>query len=146
MTVSNDEVARRVGLIGTGVCTQCAGTCDLDKSLCGECISPRRGRVRETDPYRKVWDTVDDHEKELMESVKNGTLFCPTPAIIAERHRNAERYYRGKAENTVGAEALVLSREAEIESRLAGHMDNLDVKIKKAVARKEFSFIVRKGA
>lgn len=41
--------------------------------------------TRETDPYKKVWNSVEDHEAELLESVKNSTMFVPTWEVIALR-------------------------------------------------------------
>ncbi len=47
--------------------------------------------TREPDPYKKVWNSVEDHEAELLESVKNSTMFVPTLEVLAYRYVSRSR-------------------------------------------------------
>lgn len=53
--------------------------------------------VRETDPYKKVWNSVEDHEGDLLESVKNSTMFVPTWEVLAHRYVSRSRFLLSKA-------------------------------------------------
>lgn len=141
-----EQVARREAAIGTGVCAECEAPCDMDKGLCDHCRMPRRSRDTEpANPYKKVWTSVEDEEKYILDSVRNGTLFIPTPAIMAERHRATARYCRNKARtlDTVAADQAMT--EAENRDNLAKVMDALDNEIKAIKRPKEFGFTVKEG-
>jgi hypothetical protein len=67
---------------------------------CASCTvqeNRRITRIREANPYKKVWDTVEDAEAVLLEWVKNGTLFAPTWEELAHRHISKSRYLLNKA-------------------------------------------------
>lgn len=138
-------VARRLAAIGTGVCASCEGTCDTDMGLCGPCRAPRRTRVIEaSNPYKKVWNSVEDEESFILDAVRNGTLFVPTPAILAERHRSTARYYRARAQAVgvaVGHTAMQKARESE---SLAEAMDEYGETVNNMKRPKEFGFTVTK--
>lgn len=62
---------------------------------CGECtvVENRRiTRIKESNPYKKVWNTAEDEEAILLEWVKNGTLFAPTNEELARRHMSDARF------------------------------------------------------
>lgn len=47
---------------------------------------------RSIDPYKKVWDSVEDHESVVQDWTKNGTLFVPTWEEMAYRYMSKARY------------------------------------------------------
>lgn len=134
---------RREAAIGTGICADCGGSSKMDKGLCDPCHIPRKGRAAEiTNPYKKVWNTVEDEESALMNAVRNGTLFVPTYAIIAERSRSTARYLKDKAERIGGVEGRSLLKDAMVQENLAESMDEADNEMKKLRKPKEFGFRV----
>ena len=62
--------------------------------------------TREIDPYTKVWNSVEDHEGDLLEMVKNGTMFVPTWEVMGHRYVSRSKFL------------LALARKQE--SRAAG--------------------------
>lgn len=76
--------------------------------------------AKEIDPYKKVWNSVDDHESELLEWVKNGTLFVPTWEELARRHMSKARHLLAKARasgRTV--EGISIFNEAMLQRNIA---------------------------
>jgi len=57
----------------------------------------RASRVTEGDPYKKVWNSVDDEEASILESMRNGTLFTPTMADLSRRHMGRAKFLLKKA-------------------------------------------------
>lgn len=53
--------------------------------------------AKEIDPYKKVWNSVEDHESDITEWAKNGTLFVPTWEEMAHRHASKARYLLAQA-------------------------------------------------
>lgn len=143
--VSLDErMARREAAIGTGICADCGGSCNLDKGLCATCHHPRKGRTVEVaNPYKNVWAAVENEEIALLNAVRNGTLFVPNWAVLAERHRSTARYLTLKAQGmgVVGGHAAL--KEAEFHARMADAMEKENDKVVKAMSQKEYRFIVK---
>ena len=93
MSTNLDEV---IGLCR--FCTKPLG--DSPPPACAACVgleTRRITRLKETDPYKKVWNTVEDEESILLEWVKNGTLFVPTLEELARRHVSSAKYLLNKA-------------------------------------------------
>lgn len=120
MSTNLDEV------IGTcRFCTKPLG--ESPPPACAECVGleARRTatRLRETDPYKKVWNAVEDEEAALLSWVRNGTLFVPTMEELARRHISTARYHLAKARrHGRSAEGLAAFEEAIIHRRLAQNM------------------------
>lgn len=116
MSTNLDEV------IGTcRFCTKPLG--ESPPPACAECIGLEKGRVtnlKEKDPYKKVWNSVEDEESALLGWIKNGTLFAPTWEELARRHISTAKYHLKKA-RTHGrsAEGLAAFEEATIHRTLA---------------------------
>lgn len=137
-------IARRESFIGTGICADCGEPSDMDKGLCNDCHIPRKGRAGEVaNPYKKVWNAVEDEEVTLLNSVRNGTLFVPTYAILAERSRSTARYLtdRAKKMGVVGGHAAL--KEADGHIRQAEAMEKMDNKIKEMRQPRVFGFTVK---
>lgn len=70
---------------------------------CVDCVKVENIRltkptnIKESDPYKKTWNTVADEEKSLKEWTKNGNLFTPNHGEIAQRHMSTARYLLNKA-------------------------------------------------
>lgn len=76
------------------------------------------------DPYKKVWNSVEDEEGELLAWVKNGTLFVPTWEVLALRYVAKSRSLLVKARNQ--------------ESKAAGRKIFQDAMIYRTMAEKAF--------
>jgi hypothetical protein len=108
-----------------GMCRFC--TKPLGESpppACAECVGleARRTttRLKETDPYKKVWNAVEDEEAVLLSWVRNGTLFVPTLEELARRHVSTAKYHLNKARiHGRSAEGLAAFEEALIQRKLA---------------------------
>lgn len=139
-------VARRLAAIGTGVCASCDGTCDTDMGLCESCRAPRRTRVIEaSNPYKKVWNSMEDEESTILDAVRNGTLFVPTPAILADRHRSTERHLRRQAEKQGPIIGRTANKDADTQAHLAASMDEYGQHINKLKRPSNFGFTVKEG-
>lgn len=119
MSTNLDEV------IGTcRFCTKPLG--ESPPPACAECVGLEKGRVtslKEKDPYKKVWNAVEDEEKALLSWVKNGTLFVPTLEELARRHISTAKYHLNKARrHGRSAEGLAAFEEAMIQRKLAKQM------------------------
>lgn len=53
--------------------------------------------MKENNPYKIVWDSVEQHETSLQDWVKNGTLFPPTMEELARRHMSQARFLLSRA-------------------------------------------------
>lgn len=112
-----------------GLCRICNGPLgESPPPACATCVGQdrRHTRKKESDPYKKVWNTVEDEEAILLEWVKNGTLFVPTPEELALRHVATARYLLKKARD-VGPFAdydkrLALFEEAMFHRNMAKEM------------------------
>lgn len=129
MSTNLDEV------IGTcRFCTKPLG--ESPPPACAECAGLEKGRItnlKEKDPYKKVWNSIEDEESELLAWVKNGTLFVPTLEELARRHISTARHHLVKARrHGRSAEGLAAFEEAAIHQRLARKMLDLhhDVLVK----------------
>lgn len=108
MSIDLDEVIGKCRF-----CTKPLG--DLPPPACAACVGleKKATRYRESDPYKKVWNSVEDEEAELLSWVKNGTLFIPTWAEMARRHMSAARYLLRRArEHGRSAEGISVFQEA----------------------------------
>ena len=127
MSINLDEV---IGLCR--ICNQSLG--ESPPPACANCMAPgskRKTTKKETDPYKKVWNAVEDEEADLLLWNKNGTLFVPTREELAKRHMSTARHQLSKARKlgrcAAGIEAF---NEALIQRKLAqtmldGHRDIL---------------------
>jgi hypothetical protein len=76
--------------------------------------------MKEKDPYKKVWNSVEDEEAELLSWVKNGTLFVPTLEELARRHVSSAKYLLAKARRLGRSAAGIESfEEALIHQKFA---------------------------
>lgn len=80
--------------------------------------------TREPDPYKKVWNSVEDHEAELLESVKNSTMFVPTLETLAYRYVSRSR--------------ALLAEARKQESKAAGRKIFEDAMFYRNMAAKSF--------
>lgn len=64
---------------------------------CAEQDHRRITRLKESDPYKKVWNSVEDEEGEILNWVKNGTMFVPTWEVLALRAVSQARFLLAKA-------------------------------------------------
>lgn len=84
-----------------GTCRFCSKPLgELPPPSCADCVGPEKRRItnnRENDPYKKVWNSVEDEEGELLARVKNGTLFVPTWEELARRNVSHSRSLLAKA-------------------------------------------------
>lgn len=84
-----------------GKCRECAS--DLGNTpppYCTDCAGKEARRathVRESNPYKKVWNSVEDEESSLVEAAANNTLFCPTAGELALRSMGTARYFLAQA-------------------------------------------------
>lgn len=102
--------------------------------------SRAKGRKEDPNPYKKVWNSVEDEESFILDAVKNGTLFVPTAADIARRDRAAQRYWEGRTGEVVGALA---EEKVAFHGRMAEAMEAMDLKISSVKRPKDFSFTVK---
>jgi hypothetical protein len=93
MAINLDEII--------GLCRLCGGSLgESPPPTCANCErqeSRRTTKIKERDPYKKVWNSVEDEEAELLSWVKNGTLFVPTREELAKRHIAHARYLLSRA-------------------------------------------------
>lgn len=93
---------------------------------CAECVgleTRRITKIKETDPYKKVWNTVEDEEAILLSWVRNGTLFVPTLEELAIRHVGTARHLLWKARKLGRcAEGISLFEEAVLQRNIAKEM------------------------
>lgn len=101
--------------------------------------SRAKGHKEDPNPYKKVWNSVEDEESYILDAVKNGTLFVPTPAEIARRDRDSQRYWEGRTD-LMGDLA---EQEAGFHRRMAENMETLETKINSVKRPKVFSFTVK---
>lgn len=80
--------------------------------------------VKEIDPYKKVWNSVEDHEGDLLEMVKNGTMFVPTWEVMARRYASRSRF--------------LLAQARKQESKAAGKKIFQDALLYRNMAEKAF--------
>lgn len=66
-------------------------------AICAEHERRRITKLKENDPYKKVWNSVEDEEGDLLSWVKNGTLFVPTWEEMALRSISHSRSLLAKA-------------------------------------------------
>lgn len=106
--------------------------------------APSRAKDRKEDPnpYKKVWNSVDDEESYILDAVKNGTLFVPTAADMARRDRASQRYWEGRTDEVVGALAEDM---ASFHGRMAEAMEAMEAKIQSVKRPKYFSFTVKEN-
>lgn len=93
MSTNLDEV---IGLCR--YCTKPLG--DSPPPACAHCIGLETkgiSRIKQPDPYKKVWNTAEDEEAVLLEWVKNGTLFVPTWEDLARRHVSKAKFLLNQA-------------------------------------------------
>ena len=118
MSANLDEV------IGTcRFCTKPLG--DSPPPACANCIKQERRitTAKERNPYKKVWNAVEDEEAALITWVKNGTLFVPTLEEMAKRHMSADRHKLSKARKLGrSAEGIEAFNEALFQRRMAKHL------------------------
>lgn len=139
------QIALREESIGTGLCATCEGPCDLDKGLCDACRSPRGSRsVEASNPYKKVWNSVEDEEKFILDSVRNNALFIPTPAILADRHRASARHWRRQATKLGTVAGRTALKEAEFHDRMAASSERYGEAINEKKRPRSFTFTVVK--
>lgn len=79
---------------------------------------------KEPNPYKKVWNSAEDHEAELLESVKNCTMFVPTWEVMAHRY--------------IGRSKSLLAKARAQESRAAGRKVFQDAMFYRNMAEKAF--------
>jgi hypothetical protein len=76
--------------------------------------------VKDVDPYKKVWNSVEDHESDITEWVKNGTLFVPTWEELARRHMSKARHLLAKARSAGRTvEGISIFNEAILQREMA---------------------------
>ena len=102
--------------------------------------SRAKGHKEDPNPYKKVWNSVEDEESYILDAVKNGTLFVPTAADIARRDRASQRYWEGRTDEIVGGLATEM---AEFHGRMAEAMEAMELKIHSVKRPKVFSFTVK---
>lgn len=111
-----------------GLCRECGdalgGAPPPNCIKCTEQYKYRGTHHREQDPYRKVWNTVEDEEGELLSWVRNGTLFVPTWEEIGLR--------------CVSHSKALLKKAREQESKAAGRKLFKDAMIYRNLAEKSF--------
>lgn len=110
-----------------GLCRFC--TKPLGESpppACADCVGMEVRRTtssKESDPYKKVWNSVEDEEAQLLSWVKNGTLFVPTMEELARRHVSAAKYHLAKARRLGrSAEGIANFEEALLQRKFAKEM------------------------
>lgn len=84
-----------------GLCRICAKSLGESPppncASCAEQEQRRITRIKERDPYQKVWNSVEDEEGDILSWVKNGTLFVPTWEDLARRAVSHSRSLLAKA-------------------------------------------------
>lgn len=109
-----------------GLCRFCAKPLgDSPPPACAACIGleKRATRHKETDPYKKVWNTVEDEEAILLSWVRNGTLFVPTLEELARRHVSTAKYLLSKARKLGrSAEGISMFEDAMFHRNMAKKM------------------------
>lgn len=125
MSTNLDEV---IGLCR--FCTKPLG--DSPPPACAACVGleKKATKAKQTDPYKKVWNAVEDEEATLLAWVKNGTLFVPTQEELARRHVSTAKYLLNKA-RTLGrsAEGLSVFDEAMFHRNMAKDLFDKHVNI-----------------
>lgn len=98
---------------------------------------------RHDDPYKKVWNSVEDEESDLLNAVKNGTLFEPTRAELARRHMSTARYLLKRA-RTLGrtVEGRMVFEEAVSHRNIAEKMLKSHYEMLRKAKPQYFSFTV----
>lgn len=109
-----------------GLCRDCGESLgDMPPPYCTKCASHERKRissVKEKDPYKKVWDSAEDEEAELLSWVKNGTLFVPTWEEMSRRHASTAKYLLARARKLGRtAEGISVFNEALFHRNMAKH-------------------------
>ncbi len=111
-----------------GLCRFCGESLgELPPPACADCAAQEKSRITritEKDPYKKVWNSVEDEEGELLSWVKNGTLFVPTWEELARRY--------------VAKSRSLLSQARKQESKAAGRKLFQDAMIYRNMAEKAF--------
>jgi hypothetical protein len=107
-----------------GLCRYC--TKPLGESpppACASCAGYETRRItniKQSDPYKKVWNSVEDEEAILLAWVKNGTLFVPTNEELARRHVSKARFMLRKARQAgPSADGEGLFEEALFHQKMA---------------------------
>lgn len=103
--------------------------------------SRAKGHKEDPNPYKKVWNSVEDEESYILDAVKNGTLFVPTAAEMARRDRASQRYWEGRTD-VIGTLATDM---AEFHSHMAEAMEAMEAKISEVKRPKYFSFAVKEN-
>lgn len=111
-----------------GLCRFCGESLgEMAPPACATCAAQEKSRItnyREKDPYKKVWNSVEDEEGELLAWVKNGTLFIPTWEELARRY--------------IAKSRSLLSQARKQESNAAGRKLFQDAMIYRNMAEKAF--------
>lgn len=118
MSTNLDEV---IGLCR--FCTKPLG--DSPPPACAACVGleKRASRAKQSDPYKKVWNTVEDEEATLLSWVRNGTLFVPTLEELGRRHVSTAKYLLAKARRLGrSSEGIEAFEEAQSHQRMAQEM------------------------
>lgn len=121
-----------------GICRFCNKSLgESPPPACADCIgleSRRTTNKKESDPYSKVWNSVEDEEAALNSWNKNGTLFVPTMEELAKRHMSAARHQLSKARKLGRcAEGIEAFNEALFQRKMAKDMlDNNREVVRKA--------------
>lgn len=102
--------------------------------------SRAKGHKEDPNPYKKVWNSVEDEESYILDAVKNGTLFVPTAADMARRDRASQRYWEGRTDEIVGELAAEM---AAFHAHMAETMEEMEAKINSVKRPKHFSFTVK---
>lgn len=111
-----------------GKCRECTAPLgELPPPYCTKCVGMeekrQHSRRTEPDPYKKVWNSVEDEESALVEWAANGTLFTPTYEELARRHESHAHYLLGKARKLGrSAAGIAAFNEAMVQVRLAKEM------------------------
>lgn len=110
-----------------GLCRYCSKPLgNTPPPACAYCAgreTKRLSRITQPDPYKKVWNTVEDEEAALLSWVRNGTLFVPSLEELARRHVGSAKYLLAKARRLGrSAEAIELFEEARFHQRMAQEM------------------------
>ena len=103
--------------------------------------SRAKGHKEDPNPYKKVWNSVEDEESYILDAVKNGTLFVPTAAEMARRDRASQRYWEGRTD-VIGTLATDM---AEFHGHMAEAMEAMEAKIHEVKRPKHFSFTVKEN-
>lgn len=86
-----------------GLCRYCSKSLgESPPPACATCADQENRRItrlKESDPYKKVWNQVEDEEGDILAWVKNGTLFVPTWEVLALRAVSHSRSLLRKARN-----------------------------------------------